>query len=80
MKWNTVMAAMLAMAPAATHSQQAPHSGQESRAIKALSANEVQQHLEILTPTQVRRYDVLRGYSGEQQGQDGAAAHGKRHQ
>ena len=183
MKWNTVMAAMIAMAPAAAHSQQAPHSGQESRAIKALSANEVQQYLagaglgyaraaelnsypgpmhvleladqlaltapqrstaerlmkthrtdaraigeklveaertldelfasgkvteaalaervrevgtfnaeyrlshlethrrlrEILTPTQVRRYDELRGYSGAQ-GRDGAASHGKQHQ
>jgi Spy/CpxP family protein refolding chaperone len=38
-------ATIIALASAGAHSQQAPYAGQESRAIKALSADEVKQYL-----------------------------------
>ena len=45
MKYDIFIAAILAVTPAVAHSQHAPYSGQESRPIKALSADETKQYL-----------------------------------
>ncbi len=45
MKHGIFIAAILAVAPIVAHSQHAPYSGQESRPIKALSADETRQYL-----------------------------------
>jgi Spy/CpxP family protein refolding chaperone len=45
MKIEIFVAAIIAVAPAIAHSQHATYSGEESRAIKALSADETKQYL-----------------------------------